>query len=154
MGAHPWSLLTGPRSSSCGDAARGSQAAPWEAAYIHGLQVVWLTSVSGPSAPCKLVPLPSNRYLCSEEPNFTSCSAQRPFHREAAIWSIIALCLGSSPSSGGKRRASSRRGAAQPRRTQPVCAHAEQRRDPPPSRQAGAFKRWSLRSSHCRVTAR
>lgn len=101
---------------------------PWEAAYIHGLQVLWLTSVSGPSAPCKLVPLPSNHYLCSEEPNFTSSSAHRPFHPEAAIRSIIAPCLSFSLwEQGGKTKPSSRGGAAQPRRAQPVCAHTEQR---------------------------
>lgn len=74
LGAQPRSLVARTCGSSCRDAARGRQAEPWEAADIHRLQVLWLCSVSGPSAPCKLLPLPSKRYLCSEEPKFTSCS--------------------------------------------------------------------------------
>lgn len=127
LGAQRWCLVAEPCGSSCGDAARGSQAEPWEAAHIHGLQALWLRSVSGPSAPCKLLPLPSKRYLCSEEPEFTSCSPRDPSTERQ----------GSGPS--------------------PLCAsvpfHAWEELQGPEglspsvlpqrSRQAGAFKRWS-----------
>lgn len=114
-------------------AARGSQAEPWDAADIPGLQELWLRSVSGPSAPCKLPPLPSKRYLCSEEPKFPSCSLPEPSTERQ----------GSGP---WPRRASVPPRAREERQgpAGPGVSVLPQR-----SRQAGAFKRWS----HSRVTA-
>lgn len=61
-----------------GYSPRKPSRAPGSCTHIHGLQVLWLRSVSGPSAPCKLLPLPSKRYLCSEEPRLASCSLPEP----------------------------------------------------------------------------
>lgn len=98
LGVQPRSLVAGPCGSSCRDAAQGSQAEPWDAAHIPGLQVLWLRSVSGPSAPCKLPPLPSKRYLCSEEPKFPSCSLLEPSteRQGSAPWPRFLPVLGRS----------------------------------------------------------
>lgn len=90
-------------------------------AHTHGLQVLWLCSVSGPSAPCKLLPLPSKRYLCSEEPEFPSCSladlsserqGSGPWERRASV----PARAGEEPQGSGA--------AAGLGRARPVCAPA------------------------------
>lgn len=146
LGRALWLLLQGcrPRKPS---SALGSCVHPWASGGLAHVRLQSICPLQAAAFAFQLLPVLRGAQfytlLCSET---LSPRGSSLVHHHSVPRFLSLLRRKTKPSSRG--------GAAQPRRTQPGCAHKSLsvRRDPPRSQHPGAFKRWSLHSSHCHVT--